>query len=77
MHASLSEAPLLQVLFASDADLSSPIRKVCLDGVIVHRSDDRRPFVVEARKSIFQEVFAVPFFVMACHPRLLAALMLI
>ena len=46
----------LQVLFTSDADLSSPVRKVCLDGVIVHRTDDRRQFVVEVRKSIFQEV---------------------
>ena len=51
-----NRCPCLQVLFASEADLSSALRKVCLDGVIVHRSDDRRPFVVEARKSIFQEV---------------------
>ena len=29
---------------------------MCLDGVVVHRSEDKRAFVVEARRSIFQEV---------------------
>lgn len=48
-----------QVLFASDTDLSTPARLVCLDGVVVHRSEDKRPFVVEARRSIFQEVSVV------------------
>jgi len=45
------------VLFASndDEDLSRPIQLMCLDGVVVNRSDDVRPFVVQARKSIFQE----------------------
>ncbi len=45
------------VLFASndDEDLSRPMQLMCLDGVVVNRSDDVRPFVVQARKSIFQE----------------------
>jgi|NorSeaMetagenome_1021524.scaffolds.fasta_scaffold127029_1 hypothetical protein len=48
--------PGAQVLFASDTDLSTPARLVCLDGVVVHQSEDKRAFVVEARRSIFQEV---------------------
>ena len=45
------------VLFASndDEDLSRPIQLICLDGIVVNRFDDVRQFVVQARKSIFQD----------------------
>ena len=48
-----------QVLFLSDDCLQPPARRVCLDGMIVSRSQDKHRFVVEARKSIFQEVRVV------------------
>ncbi|KAJ1475347.1 hypothetical protein T484DRAFT_1828718, partial [Baffinella frigidus] len=42
------------LLFSGSDALDAPLRLACLDGCIIHKSDDKRQFAVEIRKDLFK-----------------------
>ena len=42
------------LLFSASDALATPLRMACLDGCIIHKSDDKRQFAIEVNPTPFR-----------------------